>query len=68
MAERIDDLFVHRPLEGNDELRQAVHRLPVPSVELGLVIAGGRIDLDFAFIAVEAEGESAQGLAAIFAA
>ena len=68
MAELLDHLFIDRSFEGDDQLWQAFHRLPVPGVELRLVAAGRRVDLDFALIAIKAEGKPFLCLTAILAA
>src|SRR3954454_10500952 len=36
VAEGRDDALIDRPLEGNDEVGQAIHALPAPRVEFGL--------------------------------
>ena len=61
------DLVIDLALERHDQFRQFGHLLPGPAVELGHVATGRRIDRDFAFVALEAEGEPFLGLAAILA-
>src|SRR5215211_4137172 len=56
VAEGRDDALVDRPLEGDDEVGQAIHALPAPGVEFGL--APGRVaDVDLLVLSGEAERE-----------
>src|SRR6202171_2691422 len=57
MAECFDHFFVNRPLERNDQCGKTADRLPSPRVEFRPLAAGGGVDVDFAFVAVETQCE-----------
>src|SRR5882757_3410209 len=65
MPERGHHFLIDLALERHDKVGQILHGPPCPSVELGLVAARRRIDLDLALLAVKAEGKPFLRLAAI---
>ena len=67
MPERRQDLFIDLALERHDEVGQFGHRLPRPSVELGVMAARRRVDGDLALFTLEAEAEPFLRLATILA-
>src|SRR5262245_28596710 len=66
MTERFENVLVDAALEGDDEIRQALHRLPAPLVELRTVAAAARTsDVDLGLLALEPEREPLLRLAAV---
>lgn len=68
MPEGGDHLFVDTAFERHNQVRQFRHWLPVPFIEFGMLAGRRRIDLDFAFVALEAKRKPTLRLAAKFAA
>jgi len=57
-SKRGHNFLIDRTLERNDQGRQSVHISPSPCIEFGPVLTiSGRMDVDFAFLALEPHGE-----------
>src|ERR1700722_50680 len=72
LAPREPGKFLHhalidRPLEGNDQVGEVLHRLPAPADELRLVTAAGARDIDFGVLTGETHRVPFLPLAAIAA-
>src|SRR6202035_5050121 len=72
LAAREPGKFLHhalidRPLEGNDQVGEILHRLPAPADELRLVAAAGARDIDLGVLAGETHRVPFLPLAAVAA-